>query len=137
MNPVSSKRSKLDSDIDLALKISEGAMDAWEEFVERYTDWVLYKSKEWCTENCRYSAGTYFCGLTSLSLQRDGKTVRSDLPECDEGLDTYIWIFERLQGKIRKYTGKNECLLSTFVWTILNSRELYIDWLRWKYGRAF
>jgi len=129
--------SRLDSDLSLVSRISGGDTAAWEEFVERYTDWALYKAREWCVDHCEHSAGTYFCGLTSLSLQRDGKQPQTYLPECDEGLDTYIWLFEQLKRRIQKYSGKNGCLLSTFVWTILNSRELYIDWLRWKYGRAF
>jgi len=131
------KSARLTGDLDLVEKISVGAPEAWGEFVERYTDWVLYKSREWCVDHCEHSAGQYLCGLISLSYQREGKNITSDLPECDDGLDTYIWIFEQLKRRIKKYSGKNECLLSTFVWTILNSREFYIDWLRWKYGRAF
>jgi len=129
--------TKVANDKELVARMISDDDDAWEIFVERYTDWVLYKSKEWCIEHCQYSSGTYSCGLLSLKLQRKGKNIYSDQPECDEGLDTYIWIFERLKNKVKKYSGKNNCLLSTFVWTILNSRELHIDWLRWKYGRAF
>ncbi len=132
-----SKSDKLANDLALVSNISGSGEKAWELFVERFTDWVLYKSKEWCASHCPYSAGQYFCGLTSLSLQRKGRLVQTGIPECDEGLDTYIWIFDQLRRRIKKYTGKNGCLLSTFVWTIMNSREFYIDWLRWKYGRIF
>lgn len=132
-----SKSDKVANDLELVLKISANDDKGWELFVEKFTDWVLYKSKEWCASHCRYSAGQYFCGLTSLSLQREGREIHTELPECDDGLDTYIWIFDQLRRRVKKYTGKNNCLLSTFVWTILNSRELYIDWLRWKYGRVF
>ena len=131
------KKGKVAHDLELIERISNDDDDAWGEFVEQFTDWVLYKSKEWCKGHCRYSAGQYFCGLTSLSLKRDGKNIKPDLPECDEGMDTYIWLFEQLKRRAKKYTGKNDCLLSTFVWTILNSREIHIDWLRWKYGRVF
>ncbi len=131
------KTEKIEKDLQLVADIYADDGDAWELFVERFTDWVLYKSKEWCTAHCDCSAGTSFCGLLSLKLQREGKRVHSDLPECDEGLDTYIWVFGQLKNRIRKYSGKNQCLLSTFVWTILNSKEIHIDWLRWKYGRAF
>jgi hypothetical protein len=137
MTPPETKVSKVAVDLDLILRISNNDDQAWEFFVERFTNWTLYKSKEWCVAHCKYSAGQYFCGLTSLSLQRDGRVPHSNLPECDEGLDTYIWIFEQLRRRVKKYTGKNDCLLSTFVWTILNSREFFIDWLRWKYGRVF
>lgn len=137
MNEPGVKEEKLDSDKKLVSDILSGSGGAWEEFVERYTDWALYKAKEWCVDHCRYPAGLYLCGLMSISLQREGRRPKGGLPECDEGLDTYIWIFDQLKNRIGKYTGRNDCLLSTFVWTILNSRELYIDWLRWKYGRAF
>ncbi len=132
-----SDKDKVEADRKLVFQISSNNGKAWESFVERFTDWVLYKSKEWCMGHCQYSAGQYFCGLTHLSMQRKGKTMASTLPECDEGMDTYIWLFEQLKRRVQKYSGKNKCLLSTFVWTILNSRELYIDWLRWKYGRVF
>jgi hypothetical protein len=123
--------------LELVAKIALDDDVAWEGFVEKYTDWVLYKAKKWCVAHCPYSEGQCFCGLTHISMQRKGKTIKTDLPECDEGLDTYIWVFEQLRRRIKTYSGKNECLLSTFVWTILNSHELYVDWLRWKYGRVF
>lgn len=137
MDITDDKTVKLERDAQLVRAITDGDDDAWAEFVEQFTDWVLYKSKEWCVKHCSYHSGSYFCGLFSLQLQRDGKKSSSDLPECDEGLDTYIWMFEQLKRRTKKYSGKNDCLLSTFVWTILNSREFYIDWLRWRYGRAF
>ncbi len=133
----SSTNPKVVRDRKIVEKIVAGDESAWKTFVEQHTGWVLYKSKEWCKGHCRISAGDYFCGLTSLWMQTEGNKPPSDLPECDEGMDTYIWIFEQLQRRVAKYTGKNDCLLSTYVWTILNAREFYIDWLRWKYGRAF
>ncbi len=137
MCPQPSKQDKLSHDKELVAQIIRNNDESWSVFVEKYTDWVLYKSKEWCTAHCHYTAGQHFCGLTSLSLQRSGRHVHTEIQECDEGMDTYIWIFEQLRRRIKKYSGKNNCLLSTFVWTILNSRELHIDWLRWKYGRIF
>jgi hypothetical protein len=132
------KTVKLEQDARLVAAIDDGDEDAWALFVERFTGWSLYKSREWCFKHCSYSAADYFCGLQSLQLQREGKTpYGGDRYECDEGLDTYIWIFEQLKRRVRKYSGKNQCLLSTYVWTLLNSREMYIDWLRWRYGRAF
>ncbi|MBF0170540.1 MAG: hypothetical protein HQK87_05560, partial [Nitrospinae bacterium] len=106
-------------------------------FVELFTDWVLYKAREWCVGHCPHHAGSYRCGLVSLRILREGGTVGGGMPECDDGLDTYVWLFEQLKRRVKKYAGKNGCLLSTYVWTILNSRELYIDWLRNRYGRAF
>lgn len=137
MNPSTGKSGKIADDVALVSRIKENDDKAWEAFVEKFTDWSLYKAREWCRAHCPYSAGQCFCGLTSLSMQRHGRAPRRDLPDCDEGLDTYVWILGQLKKKVTRYTGKNECLLSTFVWTILNSRELHIDWLRWKYGRIF
>ncbi|MDH5638358.1 MAG: hypothetical protein OEZ04_07700 [Nitrospinota bacterium] len=137
MDSATTKKDKLARDTELVALIIQDDPRAWELFVESFTNWVLYKAKEWCVGHCPYSAGEYFCGLTSLSLQRQGHSIRNDAMECDEGLDTYIWIFEQLKRRVAKYTGKNDCLLSTFVWTILNSKEMHIDWLRWKYGRVF
>jgi len=128
---------KLAEDLDLVAGIRNDDDNAWELFVDNFTDWVLYKAKQWCKSHCRHMAGEQYCTLTSLSLQRKGRPFPTDLNECDEGLDTYIWLFEQLQRRIKKYSGKNNCLLSTFVWTILNSKEFHIDWLRWKYGRIF
>jgi hypothetical protein len=137
MNASDMVKDKTGRDRETVSAIVNGDENAWRGFVDAHTDWVLYKSREWCKGHCQYPAGERLCGLLSLSLQRDGKTPASTLPECDDGLDTYIWIFEQLRKKIKKYTGKNGCLLSTYVWTILNSREFHIDWLRWKFGRAF
>jgi hypothetical protein len=131
------KEERIAADRTLVARIAADDDEAWGDFVERYTDWVLYKAREWCVGHCHHHAGDYFCGLTSLALQREGKFPTTSLPECDDGLDTYVWIFEQLKRRAVKYAGKNGCLLSTYVWTLLNARELYIDWLRSRYGRAF
>jgi hypothetical protein len=137
MNAETAGGDKLARDREMVSAIVNGDQEAWRKFVDNHTDWVLYKSREWCVNHCEHSSGERLCGLLSLSLRREGKTPASTLPECDEGLDTYIWIFEQIRNRIKKYSGKNGCLLSTYIWTILNSREFHIDWLRWKYGRAF
>jgi hypothetical protein len=137
MDADATAQNKAGRDKQIVSAIVSGDQEAWRGFVDAHTDWVLYKSREWCMGHCGYPASERLCGLLSLSLRRGGKTPASTLPECDDGLDTYIWIFEQLRNRIKKYTGKNGCLLSTYVWTILNSREFHIDWLRWKFGRAF
>lgn len=137
MKPVDLNPDKVERDVELVTRITQGDETAWAQFVESFTDWALYKAREWCVGHCGYKAGGRICGLLNLSRQREGRQGRFDLSECDEGLDSYIWIFDQLRNRIKKYSGKNNCLLSTYVWTILNSREMKIDWLRWKYGRAF
>ncbi|MBI4665756.1 MAG: hypothetical protein HY751_05015 [Nitrospinae bacterium] len=129
--------SRIEQDLILVRRVSEGDGEALRSFVETHTRWALYKTREWCVEHCPHRAGGVFCGLTGLSLRLNGKIPQNRLEECDEGMDTYLWIFDQLKRKLKTYTGRNGCLLSTYVWTILNSREFYIDWLRWKYGRAF
>lgn len=137
MQSTKDKTTRIEAEKELVRKVASDDPSAVTEFVERFTDWTLFKAKEWCIGHCRESAGSVMCGLLSLQLQRGGKIPESRLPECDEGLDTYIWIIEQIKRRSTKYSGKNNCLLSTYIWTILNSKEFYIDWLRWKYGRAF
>ncbi len=129
----------MDGDLRLVAGIGEGDARQWEEFVERYTGWALYRASRWCKQHCAHRALDMECGIQSVSMRMDGiiPSVSGRREECDEGMDTYIWIMEQLKRKIMKYGGKNGSRLSTFVWTVLNSRELYVDWLRWKYGRVF
>jgi hypothetical protein len=148
---VKTDKSALEMDALLVDDIGRGDALAWEEFVRRHTGWVLYTSGKWCEKHCPHRFAAMDCGIKSISIRvaaeggnAKGRTwalnqrSRADgAQECDEGMDTYIWIMEQLKKRIMRYTGKNAGRLSTFVWRVLNSRELYIDWLRWKFGRVF
>lgn len=123
-------------DLRLVAKIEEGNPRAWEFFVDAYTGWALYRAGKWCGEHCRYKGSGVACGLIAVSRRMEGENPGAR-EECDEGMDTYIWIMEQLRKRTTRFTGKNNSRLGTFVWTVLNSKELYVDWLRWKYGRVF
>ena len=117
--------------------IAKGSAPVWEEFVRQYTGWTLYRASAWCEKHCAHRYSGLECGIRSVSLRMDGQKSATRGDECDEGMDTYIWIMEQLRKRIMRYTGRNGSRLSTFVWTVLNSKELYVDWIRWKYGRVF
>ncbi|MDH5542854.1 MAG: hypothetical protein OEY64_07815 [Nitrospinota bacterium] len=126
----------VEQDIDLVSKISDGDGKSWERFVHSYSGWVLYRARKWCESHCPVSMAEAGCGLLSIHRKMEGHPSAYRREECDEGMDIYIWIFQQLQKRVSRYSGRNKSRLSTFVWQILNSRELYIDWLRWRYGRV-
>jgi hypothetical protein len=139
-------KSALDMDARLVDDIGRGDALAWEEFVRRYTGWALYGAGRWCEKHCPHRFAVMECGIKSVSIRVAAEEKawapkyrpgNSGAEECDEGMDTYIWIMEQLRKRIMRYTGRNSSRLSTFVWRVLNSKELYVDWLRWKYGRVF
>lgn len=137
MNPTDMKAGSVEGDLELVSKITVGDPDAWEEFVTRFTGWVVYRSHKWCKVHCRYRSQDVQCGLVTVYRWLGGSGSFSHREECDEGMDTYIWLLEQLRKRITRYRAKNRSRLSTFVWRVLNSKELYVDWLRWKYGRVF
>ena len=130
------KAGTVAEDIEFVSRIAEGDVSAWESFVEEYSAWTLYQTRNWCESHCQYRSSPVACGLVILDRKIAGNHTRSDMEECDDGMDIYIWIFDQLRKKITRYAGKNNSRLSTFIWRILNSREFYIDWLRWRYGRV-
>ncbi len=133
-----SEKGTLKGDLLLVARIEQGDAAAWESFVNEYTGWALYRAQRWCGEHCPNRRAGASCALITVARRMEGiGGPRPDADECGDGLDSYIWILEQLRKKIRRYTGKNNSRLSTYIWTVLNSRELYVDWLRWKYGRVF
>ena len=132
-------KGTLEGDLRLVQEISRGNARAWEEFVGRYTGWALYRAARWCQHHCGHRTAGLACGIRAVSLRYDGKEpyTGGNGDECDEGMDTYIWIMEQLKRKAMRFGGRNGSRLSTYVWRVLNSKELYVDWLRWKYGRVF
>lgn len=124
-------------DLRLVARIAKGDVAGWEEFVNRFTGWTLYRARKWCEGACRYRSPEVECGLASVSNRLAGIKIFSKAQECDEGMDSYIWIMEQLKKRAPRFKAINNSRLSTFVWRILNSREFFVDWLRWKYGRVF
>lgn len=123
---------------ELIERISAGDEQACRQFAEAYTNWVLYRVSELMKAHCRYSAREYICCLKLLQLQNRGIQINEvNKLQCDECMDSYIWFFQYLKGKLKAYKGINNCSLNTYVWSIINSDTMYVDWLRWKYGRVF
>lgn len=123
-------------DLTFAGSVCSRDAGSCEKFVDEYTDLVLSKVSALMKTHCTHSARGRLCSLIVLR-----KRLRGDqyfpIEQCDECLDSYVWFFEFLMNKIKAYKGTNNCSLKTFVWSIINSRSTYIEWLRWKYGRAY
>lgn len=119
-------------------QILSGDENACSQFVEEHTDWVLYKIWELMKTHCQYSAFNRICCLRILMTERKGKEgVKDSGVQCDECMDSYLWCFDYLKTRLKSYKGINNCSLKTYVWSVINSRTMYVDWLRWKYGRGF
>lgn len=103
-------------------------------FVDRYTDMVLYRVKKWDARYCPYP--TNQCLLTRMYHERKGHKWTGEASSCDHCMESYLWLFDQMKLRVRGYSGKNGCSLTSFIWNFLHSKELYIDWKRWKYGRV-
>lgn len=123
-------------DIILANSVSAGDSKACELFIDNYTDLVLSTVWNLSKTHCNYPARERVCSLVILQKQRKGSIYFTE-DQCDECMDSYIWFFDFLKKKIKSYEGRNNCTLKTFVWSVVNSHSTYIEWLRWKYGRAY
>lgn len=125
-------------DMEFARRVLSGDEKACKKFVDNYTDWVLYKIWLMMKSHCPYSASEYACSLLTVWRQRKGNAMPAEgLTQCDECMDSYIWLMEYLKKRLESYKGKNNCGLRTYMWSIINSSYMYNDWLRWKYGRAY
>lgn len=128
----------VDKSKEFVQRVLSGDREACGQFVEDYTDLVMYKILELMKAHCKYSAREYLCCLHFLQSQKKGRNMSTEgRVQCDECMDYYIWFFEYLKGKLKSYKGINNCTLKTYIWSIVNSHSTYVDWLRWKYGRAF
>ncbi len=138
MKPMENLKNNGNCRDDLALvsRIAEGDSEAWKDFVHAYSGWALYRARIFCERHCPVRSREISCGLASLHSQMKGAPAKRG-DECDDGMDTYIWILQQLSRRITRYSARNDSRLATFVWSVLNSREFYIDWMRWKYGRVF
>jgi len=123
-------------DIALANAVSTGISHSCEFFVDEYTDLVLSRVWNLAKTHCGHPARERMCSLVILQKQRKGSDYFVE-DQCDDCLDSYIWFFDFLKKKVKSYKGTNNCRLKTYVWSLVNSNSTYIEWLRWKYGRAF
>lgn len=120
-----------------AARVAAGEREACREFVDTYTDLVLHRILYLMKGHCCNPAWERACSLREVLDQRRGAGVNAPPGQCDECMDSYIWFFEFLRRKAKAYRGTNNCSLKTFVWSVLNSQTTYVEWLRWRYGRAY
>lgn len=133
-----SKNNETQGQLDYVQQILSGDENVCTRFVEEHTDWVLYKIYDLMKTHCQYSAFKRICCLRILMTERKGNGTSKDAGEqCDECMDSYLWCFDYLKSRLKSYKGINNCSLKTYVWSVINSRTMYVDWLRWKYGRGF
>jgi len=125
-------------DLDFAAIVQSGKRDEVRKFVEGYSPLVLGKIWFWMKDNCRRKSSLTLCTLLYLqySLKKESSRA-SGKAQCDDCIDSYLWAFEYLKKRLKSYKAKNNCTLKTYIYALLNSKTMYIDWLRWKYGRAF
>jgi hypothetical protein len=120
-----------------AARVTAGEGEACREFVDTFSDLVLLRVIELMKGHCRQPAWDRACSLRVVLDQRRGAGGQAPPGQCDECMDSYIWFFEILKRKAKTYRGTNNCSLRTFVRSVLNSQTTYVDWLRWRYGRAY
>lgn len=120
-----------------AARVAAGEGEARREFVDNFSDVVLLRVLDLMKGYCRQPAWQRPCSLRTALDQRRGFVSQPPPGQCDECMDSYIWFIEFLLRKAGAYRGTNNCSLKTFVWSILNSKTTYVEWLRWRYGRAY
>lgn len=114
-----------------------GEAGACREFVDAYSDLVLLRIQDLMRGHCRQPAWDRACSLRVVLDMRRRAGAAAPPGQCDECMDSYIWFFDLLKRKAKAYRGTNRCSLKTFVWSVLNSHSTYVEWLRWRYGRAY
>lgn len=122
---------------EFAARVAAGDGEACREFVDAYSDLVLLRILDLRKGHCSRPAWARACSLRVVLDQRRGAGANPPPGQCDECMDSYIWFFELLRRKARAYRGTNNCSLKTFVVSVLNSQTTYVEWLRWRYGRAY
>lgn len=133
---VSDKKVSVDKEI--VGRVLSGDKRALKKFVKAHTDAVLYRVWTLMKSHCNQPSRDRLCTILMLRRKLTG-SVRpsSDDLLCDECMDSYIWLFEYIKKRLKSYKAINDCSLTTYVRSIIDSRTTYVDWLRWKYGRAF
>lgn len=120
-----------------AARVAAGDREACREFVDAYSDLVLLRILDLRKGHCSRPAWLHACSLRAVLDQRRGTAANPPPGQCDECMDSYVWFFEFLKRKAKAYRGTNHCSLKTFVVSVLNSRTTFVEWLRWRYGRAY
>jgi len=115
-------------DKKLADLVSIGDKKGWNDFVKKYSDYILSNILNWCKTSCKTITQTEICAVESLVYNK--KSYKSD-NVCEEGLELYVYIFNSLKNKLSKYQGKSS--LKTYITACL--RFIYSDFFVSKYGK--
>ena len=120
----------LQQDMEFVKSILDGEENTWHQFVEEYTDWVFYSANHFTRRKAVDSRE----GKRAV-YDTDGKEKYT---YTEEAADAYLWIFEQLKKKLKKYAGKIP--LSLYIWIILDVKQkkhfLKLDYYKWRYGNA-
>jgi len=122
------------TDLDWVRRIIDGDDEAWNAFVDRFTDRVWRRSWQLCDEACPFNRATVFCVFHALAKDHV-QPGSDDRPGCDEGLEIYAFIFDYFHnkrkgtGKLKHYDGRSK--IDTFVAAVLHG-HLRTDWIRHK-----
>jgi len=115
-------------DKKLADSVSLGDKYAWNNFVKKYSDYILSNILNWCKTSCKKISQTEVCAVENLVYKKDSSKSEN---VCEEGLELYVYIFNSLKNKLSKYQGKSS--LKTYITACL--RFIYSDFFISKYGK--
>jgi len=106
-------------------QINNGDQHAFHRFVRRFTDLIFYKACQWTSREI------FLANPIDIRKRRDPSSGREIL-WTDETVDAYLWLVNQLKNKLKAYRGKAP--LRHFILSIIHSKYLEIDYLRWKDG---
>jgi hypothetical protein len=121
-------------DLGWVERIFDGDAEAWNQFVERYSDRVWRRSWQLCYEACPYINGGVHCVFHALAAG-GVQSINDERASCDEGLEIYAFTFDYLYnrnqetGKLKHYDGRSQ--LDTFVSAVMHG-HMRTDWIRHK-----
>ena len=102
--------------------LCNGRKSAIKSFLTRYSDHLYAIASKICTHTWSPDGWTY--------RTASGRTIRVN----DDVADTYLWLLNIAQKRACYYRGDANASFKTFILTVLNSRFVYKDWVRWKTG---
>ncbi len=97
---------------------------AWAEFVEHYSGVVYDQATRWTWREAHYQHGE----------KRRVFLFDKEREISEAAQNAYLWLLQQLQLKLRYYERVHEMPLADFVKMNLRSKNLLIDYLRWRDG---
>lgn len=94
--------------------------EAWPWIVKEFTDHVFYVAQKWTMREI-------FSNNNEPVLQYQYQTTNKSGHYSEETSDAYLWLFQQLEYKFKYFRG--EVPLDKFVWSHLNSPNLFKTWL--------